>query len=162
MTPVPQLCPFCPVSLRQRRSVSSFKRTPRFVDDFGAFHFAEVISMIWRSLRSPHIHPKPAPVNLCLPQSRRWLSNAPITSAYQSIASILDFRPAGGQDGGQSIVVTGHVRTVRKQKRWSFVEIGDGSSSRSLQALVEPSQAIGYKSRLITQVSRKEMHDADG
>jgi len=38
--------------------------------------------------------------------------------------------------------VTGHIRTIRNQKRRSFVEIGDGSTIRSLQALLDPAQAI--------------------
>ena len=61
-------------------------------------------------------------------------------SASPTIASILATPPAG--DGG-TITVVGSVRTIRNQKHWSFVEIGDGSTVHPLQALLQPSQAQG-------------------
>ena len=60
----------------------------------------------------------------------------------QDIATILNRKP--DQHGTlQPTRVIGTVRTIRNQKRRSFVEIGDGSTSRSLQALLEPHQAEG-------------------
>lgn len=60
----------------------------------------------------------------------------------QDIATILNRKP--DQHGTlQPTRVIGTVRTIRNQKRRSFVEIGDGSTSRSLQALLEPHQAKG-------------------
>ena len=100
--------------------------------------------MIWRSIRSSHFLPATCPGNLFIPPCRRWLSNKSSPSAYQNIATILDFRPSTEQQESQPIVVTGHVRTVRNQKARSFVEIGDGSSIHSLQAIVAPWQAVGY------------------
>jgi aspartyl/asparaginyl-tRNA synthetase len=43
----------------------------------------------------------------------------------------------------KAISVVGHVRTIRNQKRWSFVELGDGSTTSTLQALLKPEQAKG-------------------
>ena len=71
--------------------------------------------------------------------SGRQLSTVPI--ANQSIASILALPPLDEDQAPRKLVVTGHVRTVRNQKRHSFVEIGDGSTIHSLQALLDPAQA---------------------
>ena len=61
---------------------------------------------------------------------------------HQDIATVLNRKP--DQYGTlQPTRVIGTVRTIRNQKRRSFVEIGDGSTSRSLQALLEPHQAEG-------------------
>lgn len=40
--------------------------------------------------------------------------------------------------------MTGSVRTIRNQKHRSFLELGDGSTTQTLQALLEPTQADGY------------------
>jgi len=74
-----------------------------------------------------------------LSHSGRRLSTIPI--ANQSIASILALPTLDEDQTPRKLVVTGHVRTVRNQKRHSFVEIGDGSTIHSLQALLNPSQA---------------------
>ena len=74
----------------------------------------------------------------------RWLTTLPVTT--QSIASILALQSPDDHDAPRRVVVTGHVRTVRNQKRRAFVEIGDGSTIRSLQALLDPSQAARYVS----------------
>lgn len=42
------------------------------------------------------------------------------------------------------IRVQGFVRSVRKQKRVAFAEISDGSTIRSLQAILSPEQASPY------------------
>ena len=42
------------------------------------------------------------------------------------------------------VQVTANVRTVRNQKRRSFVELEDGSTVRPIQALIVPEQAKGY------------------
>ncbi|KAL8794146.1 MAG: hypothetical protein Q9195_003331 [Heterodermia aff. obscurata] len=92
----------------------------------------------------------PSRLPRCLSQSRsphhtaRTAShnaNATLTPD-QDIATILNRKP--DQHGTlQPTRVIGTVRTIRNQKRRSFVEIGDGSTSRSLQALLEPHQAEG-------------------
>lgn len=44
----------------------------------------------------------------------------------------------------QEIKVKGFIRSVRKQKRFAFAEISDGSTVEALQALLSPSQAAEY------------------
>ena len=44
----------------------------------------------------------------------------------------------------RQVQVTANVRTVRNQKRRSFVELEDGSTVRPIQALLTPEQAKGY------------------
>lgn len=41
----------------------------------------------------------------------------------------------------QEITLKGFVRSVRKQKRFAFAEISDGSTVKSLQAILTPEQA---------------------
>ena len=59
-----------------------------------------------------------------------------------TIAAILE-RSVAPEAEIRDLSVAGSVRTIRKQKRHAFAEIGDGSTSRSLQAILEPSQAEG-------------------
>ncbi|CAG8977153.1 hypothetical protein HYALB_00003374 [Hymenoscyphus albidus] len=54
-----------------------------------------------------------------------------------SIASLLDRGPADPNN----VCVNGFVRSVRSQKRRSFVDLGDGSTLEPLQALLSPEQA---------------------
>ena len=61
--------------------------------------------------------------------------------ASPSIATILASPPKGD---AETITAVGSVRTVRNQKQRSFVEIGDGSTVHSLQALLQPAQAERY------------------
>ena len=68
-----------------------------------------------------------------------------IKHSHPNIAQILDIAP---QELPQQLTVVGFVRTVRNQKRFSFVELGDGSTPHSLQAVLEPSLAQGYVSAL--------------
>lgn len=44
----------------------------------------------------------------------------------------------------QEVRIHGFVRSVRKQKRFAFAEISDGSTSQSLQAILTPDQATEY------------------
>ncbi|MCJ1421877.1 asparaginyl-tRNA synthetase [Xylographa parallela] len=94
--------------------------------------------MIWRIPRQSYRRPAPLPVGL--PSSVRALSSSLISNL--NVASILALPPLSDDQSPRTIVVTGHVRTIRNQKRHSFVEIGDGSTIRSLQALLDPAQAI--------------------
>ncbi len=97
--------------------------------------------MVWRLPRlSYHETRRRIPIPDTL-RPQRYIST--LSSRDENIASILAQEPpaAGPVD---TILVTGTVRTVRKQKRRSFLEIGDGSTSRPLQAVLEPHQAEGY------------------
>ena len=58
-----------------------------------------------------------------------------------NIATILSTPSAWNEP---TITAVGSVRTVRNQKQRSFVELGDGSTIQSLQAVLEPAQAEGY------------------
>jgi len=44
----------------------------------------------------------------------------------------------------QEIKVNGLIRSVRKQKRFAFAEISDGSTVEPLQAILKPTQAAEY------------------
>lgn len=44
----------------------------------------------------------------------------------------------------QEVKVNGFIRSVRKQKRFAFAEISDGSTVEPLQAILKPSQAAEY------------------
>jgi asparaginyl-tRNA synthetase len=44
---------------------------------------------------------------------------------------------------GETLIVNGYVRTVRKQKRVAFAAIGDGSTLKSVQAVLAPQLAEG-------------------
>ena len=66
------------------------------------------------------------------------------SSGDLSISDILDLPPAFNGSEPHRIEATGHVRTIRNQRRMSFVELGDGSTTRSLQAILDPPQAEKY------------------
>ena len=66
------------------------------------------------------------------------------TKAGRSIASILALPSPGPDQQHPRIEVTGHIRTIRNQKRRSFVKLGDGSTTSELQALLKPAQAEWY------------------
>ncbi|KAI1459720.1 asparaginyl-tRNA synthetase [Annulohypoxylon moriforme] len=68
--------------------------------------------------------------------SRAFIS----TTVPTSVAGFLDFKP---QDAVSDVKIDGFVRSVRAQKRQSFVALGDGSSLESLQAVVPSDQAEG-------------------
>ena len=72
---------------------------------------------------------------------RRLFSHvsSPMRTSQPSIADILN-TPA---DPPTFQSVIGFVRTVRKQKHISFVQLGDGSTVFPLQAILKPSQAEG-------------------
>ena len=74
--------------------------------------------------------------------ARRHLSKHSV--GHKSISDILDLLPAVNDSEPLRIDATGHVRTVRNQRHMSFVELGDGSTSRSLQAILDPPQAEKY------------------
>lgn len=63
--------------------------------------------------------------------------------ASRDVASVLD-SPLNSDPQPREIQVTGHVRTVRHQKQRAFASIGDGTTTRSLQVLLDPLQATGW------------------
>ncbi|KAI4869870.1 asparaginyl-tRNA synthetase [Hypoxylon rubiginosum] len=63
-----------------------------------------------------------------------------ISTVPTSIEGLLDFKP---HEPVSEVKVDGFVRSVRSQKRYHFVSLGDGSSLESLQAVVPADQAEG-------------------
>ncbi|PVH77036.1 asparaginyl-tRNA synthetase-like protein [Cadophora sp. DSE1049] len=54
-----------------------------------------------------------------------------------SIAHLLD----NGPEDASKVVVNGFIRSIRNQKQVSFVSVGDGTTAKSLQAVLRPEQA---------------------
>lgn len=77
--------------------------------------------------------------------SSQILSRAFISTVPTSIAGFLDFKP---HEPVSDVKVDGFVRSVRAQKRFHFVSLGDGSSLEPLQAVVPADQAEGWDIRL--------------
>lgn len=100
--------------------------------------------MLWRLLR----HHRPAPTGWSCRHAlqffgrsrQRYFSSN--TNSLPTIKSVLALRAI--QDYAHTpIQVSGSVRTIRKQKRHAFLEIGDGSTLHSLQVVLNPDQAQG-------------------
>ena len=97
--------------------------------------------MIWRLIRISSQYQ-----SRYLTPSLTWLrhSSSGLRASNPSIANVLAL-PSSTKEGlHHEITAIGSVRTVRKQKHRAFVEIGDGSTVHTLQAILEPSQAEGY------------------
>jgi hypothetical protein len=60
-------------------------------------------------------------------------------------------------DGG-TLTVNGYVRTVRKQKRIAFAAIGDGSTLRTVQAVLPPQLAEGSVTFSATRPGADKVH----
>ncbi|KAI1734637.1 hypothetical protein F4680DRAFT_437785 [Xylaria scruposa] len=67
-------------------------------------------------------------------------SRASISTLPSTISGLLDFKP---KEAVENVKIDGYVRSVRAQKRHHFVALGDGSSLKSLQAVVPVDQAEG-------------------
>ena len=104
---------------------------------------ARQLAMIWRYFLVSHgcsgsrIPNSPFP-SLVL-KSRAHSASA-VRTLKPNVAAVLNSKPT---DDCHAITVTGSVRTIRNQKNRSFLELGDGSTTRTLQALLEPAQADG-------------------
>lgn len=78
-----------------------------------------------------------------------------ISTSLPNIATILDTDPALANE---TITATGWVRTIRKHKRVTFLELGDGSTSRTLHAVLQPSSSEGYVfDRLVLNPSSNDL-----
>lgn len=101
--------------------------------------------MLWRPLRRPrHLqplwtchHPRQFSDRL----RRRHASFT--TKVVPTIAGVFALCANDNRESTR-IQVAGSVRTIRKQKHRAFLEIGDGSTVHSLQAVLSPEQAQGY------------------
>lgn len=94
--------------------------------------------MLWRSIRLSHVQFGQVITNGA-PRLHARLASALSTSS-PNIATILSTTPA---DDRHTITAVGSVRTIRNQKNRSFLGLGDGSTTHSLQVVLEPTQAEG-------------------
>ena len=94
---------------------------------------------VWRRIGLPPLSSRPQVISVPTHIRMRALSALPATSP--NVATILATPP---RHGGHTITVEGSIRTVRNQKQRSFVEIGDGSTAHSLQAVLDPRLAEGH------------------
>lgn len=81
-----------------------------------------------------------APHRFPLKLSSRTIPHAFISTIPTSISGFLDFKP---HEPVSDVKIDGFVRSVRAQKQYHFVSLGDGSSLASLQAVVPADQAGG-------------------
>ncbi|OTA92195.1 hypothetical protein M434DRAFT_329556 [Hypoxylon sp. CO27-5] len=81
-----------------------------------------------------------APLRSPLKLSSRNIPHAFISTVPTSVSGFLDFKP---HQPVSDVKIDGFVRSVRAQKRYHFVSLGDGSSLDSLQAVVPADQADG-------------------
>ena len=95
--------------------------------------------MLWCPIRLSHWPPKYAIPNTDNPSPHNRCYSA-LRISTPNIATILSSEPT---DDSQKIAVAGSVRTIRNQKNRSFLELGDGSTTHSLQAVLEPQHADG-------------------
>lgn len=94
---------------------------------------------IWRCNRLPPLSSRPA-ITLRLTHVQiRLLSAFP--TACPNVATILATPP---RHGCHAITVEGSIRTIRNQKQRSFVELGDGSTVYTLQAVLDSQLAEGH------------------
>jgi hypothetical protein len=74
-------------------------------------------------------------------RSAAWASSSSWASAPASVAGLQQWNSAKAVP---HVSVHGFVRSVRAQKRYAFVSLGDGSSLDPLQAVVPANQAEGW------------------
>jgi hypothetical protein len=89
----------------------------------------------------------PRRLALCLPPATRCSSTS---SPAPSIAALLKQSSCSSsppRSPDEALTLNGFVRSVRKQKRVAFAAIGDGSSLKTVQAVLTPEQADGSVSR---------------
>lgn len=94
----------------------------------------------WSYRRDPSVSPIPATWR-CFPRCSS-------TSTQRTIAQILStsqpsLPSSQAPQTGETLLLNGFVRTVRKQKRVAFAAIGDGSSLQTVQTVLTPEQANG-------------------
>jgi asparaginyl-tRNA synthetase len=53
----------------------------------------------------------------------------------------------------QEVQVNGFIRSVRKQKKFAFAEISDGSTVEPLQAILKPAQAADLSTGAAVEIS---------
>lgn len=100
--------------------------------------------MTWRPVYLLHARARCCAFGTGIDPHRRFISSShALHFPNPTIASILARPRLGDDQEYQRITVAASVRTVRNQKLRSFVELGDGSTVESLQAVLEPHHAKG-------------------
>lgn len=107
------------------------------------------ISLIHRNAnRSISLLPRPGSTTTSVAASggrRRCIS----TYSPASISELLSYSTTTYSEGkstdfgGEQLTVNGYIRSVRKQKRVAFAAIGDGSTLKTVQAVLSPQLAEG-------------------
>ena len=95
--------------------------------------------MQWQPLAVSRLRTRWPLTGLPVPTVGRSLSHRGVAS--RSVAEILQLPQTGDS---YEVTVKGSVRTVRRHKYVAFVELGDGSTIYTLQALLRVRQAQRY------------------
>ncbi|KAF1977140.1 asparaginyl-tRNA synthetase [Bimuria novae-zelandiae CBS 107.79] len=88
-----------------------------------------------------------------LPLATRPATRCNSTSTASSIATLLTQSSSSSPPQPSSLTLNGFVRSVRKQKRIAFAAIGDGSSLKTVQAVLTPDQADGLSTGVAVAVT---------
>lgn len=106
---------------------------------------AVMMSFALLALRAPRCRLRPllnsSPLSLQQLGTRDYIRDY-IHTSRDNIAGLLEYKPV---DAIKDIEVNGFVRSVRSQKRYHFVSLGDGSTLEPLQAVVPAYQAEGWE-----------------
>lgn len=109
----------------------------------------------------PGPQPPTSPIQAIAPPSAMQICRRTFTTSVGRLSqsAAINSRPSvvrcaqilqANKNGGvcrfedQEIKVNGVIRSVRKQKRFAFAEISDGSTVEPLQAILKPAQAAEY------------------
>ena len=93
--------------------------------------------------------PRSLPLVLLATRAATRCSSTSSSSTAPSIAALLKQTSASSSpprlasSHDEPLTLNGFVRSVRKQKRVAFAAIGDGSSLKTVQAVLTPEQADG-------------------
>jgi hypothetical protein len=108
----------------------------RHTDRSQAARLAKTSPIVATELEA-HLHRRSVLSMIGLRAGRRCLS----TATPRTVKSLLF--PASPLDEGHVCSVNGWVRSVRTQKHVAFVALGDGTTLKPLQVVLQPAQADG-------------------
>ncbi|KAM3422136.1 hypothetical protein BST61_g2507 [Cercospora zeina] len=86
----------------------------------------------------------------------RFSTRACVSQRRALIVDLLEydsFNPDAAGETEQNVTVAGWVRSVRKQKRIAFAHIGDGTTTKPLQAVLKPEQAASLSHGCAVQLT---------
>nr|ASF90211.1 hypothetical protein SPAR04327 [Bartheletia paradoxa] len=105
------------------------------------------------TLLSPLRASPSGPTRLRLPLIR--LLSTPPTLPPSIRQTLATASPSPGSENQPPITVRGSIKSVRRQKRVAFAEIGDGSACAGLQAVMTPELAVGLTTGTTVSLSGK-------